>query len=349
MAKEPQGKENTNLTGKPQGTSIIQKIKDSLQSMVKSNVFYYLIAICFLAFLLTKNPVFGILVAIFIFSLLLTEAFAGASSHGWKKEAKETGIALLAALIVWFGASFLLGTASPLNGIVTCSMLPNLERGDMVVLQGGIPKAQTIDVTPDDFISLTNPKATVYYSNSSLEVMGSIFAYCAQKKGSEALCNSFIESPESFRETRGNFQFNYRKCDVTSTNGAYIGYAPCLESISYKGQIYSFNKSNDIIVYTPGTQELYFPNDIIHRAFVQIKSGSKTYYITRGDNNVVADIQGYNYANGKFNLPPSQEQLKGHVLVRLPYIGYFKLFISFFQIGDLAFVEPQGCQTVLQS
>ncbi|OIO22133.1 hypothetical protein AUJ17_00005 [Candidatus Micrarchaeota archaeon CG1_02_47_40] len=319
-----------------------------LAQMNKSGIFYILIGICFVLFLFTKSPVFGVLVAIFIISLLLVEALAGAKEHGVKKEIWETFIALLAALAAWYAFSFLLGTSAPLNGIVTCSMLPNLERGDMVVLQGGEVKAETLQVSASDFERLKEPDTLVRYEGGSLEVNGSMFAYCTQKTENSALCGQFVQEPEKFSEERGAFSFSYKKCPV-KLEGGQTGYTPCIDKIEYDGKSVAFDKRNDIIVYAPSAGELYSPNDIIHRAFVSIESEGKKYYITRGDNNVIADIQAYNYANGKFNLPPLHEQVKGKVLVRLPYVGYFKLFISVFQIGDLAFVEPQGCKSVLGS
>ncbi|MEM2963085.1 MAG: hypothetical protein QXW70_01235 [Candidatus Anstonellales archaeon] len=324
-------------------------IKEYIIQLNKNNVFYLLIGLCFILFLLTKNPVFGVLIAIFIFSLLVAEVLGGVFSHGLKKEIKETLITILYALGLWFGASILLGASSPINGIVTCSMLPNLERGDLVILSGGTPKTQFINVSISDFNSLLNPSTVVHYDNYSVDVDGSFFSFCAYNKKYEPACTLFLKNPEKFKESRGGFTFTYSRCEVSSIDGQYIGYSPCIDAIIYQNQSYRFDKSNDIIVYSPHASELYYPNDIIHRVFLGLRTDSTTYYLTRGDNNPVADIQAYNYINGKFNVPPSTTQLKGKVLLRIPYMGYFKLFISFFQIGDLAFIEPEGCKSVLQS
>ena len=40
------------------------------------------------------------------------------------------------ALVAWIVISLVLNTTSPINIITSCSMLPNLERGDVIILQG---------------------------------------------------------------------------------------------------------------------------------------------------------------------------------------------------------------------
>ncbi len=60
--------------------------------------------------------------------------------------AKEIATAFIAALLFWFALSFILNTAKPLNVVTSCSMLPDIQRGDLVIVQGGEISAPQITV-----------------------------------------------------------------------------------------------------------------------------------------------------------------------------------------------------------
>ena len=50
--------------------------------------------------------------------------------------------------------------------------------------------------------------------------------------------------------------------------------------------------------------------------------------LTKGDNNPIYDLQAYDYTRQMGNSPITPSQLKGHVILRIPYLGNLKLFIS---------------------
>ncbi len=101
-----------------------------------------LLALSVLSFSLTRNPAFAIagfvfLVALFAHDILPTK---------WNREelistGRELLYAVALAVGVWLGLQFVLGTTAPLDVVTSCSMLPNLERGDMIVVQGKRPQA----------------------------------------------------------------------------------------------------------------------------------------------------------------------------------------------------------------
>ncbi len=76
--------------------------------------------------------------------------------EGVKAAAFETGSAFLVAVAALLFASFALQTATPLDVVTSCSMLPVLERGDFVILQGGgirVPEVESFSsITSDDVI-----------------------------------------------------------------------------------------------------------------------------------------------------------------------------------------------------
>ena len=82
--------------------------------------------------------------------------------------------------------------------------------------------------------------------------------------------------------------------------------------------------------------------DIVHRTMFEINADGKVYYLTRGDNNPILDLQVYDYSRDLGNSPVPSGNSRGKVILRVPYLGYFKLFIS----GYLQ--EDSQCKTQLK-
>lgn len=298
---------------------------------------YGLIVLFLLLYIFTGVWVFGLLIGACIVWVVVLEFAQGTAEHGLKDEIKETAIALLLALLVWFGASFVLHTSSPLNAIVSCSMLPHISRGDMVVLSGDRVQAALEEVSTLANIS----RAQVYESGAKVaDVNGSIYSYCATRQDS-ALCQRFISSPEKFTERHGALTFAYEKCGIVLDKTHETVYGPCVSYLEVNGRQYYTNLSNDVVVYQPNAGEYYARvGDIIHRAYILLKDDEdgKTYFLTKGDNNPIFDIQVYDAASGQGNAPVEISRSKGRILVAVPYLGYFKLFIS-----PAAIPTPEGC------
>ncbi|MEW5996320.1 MAG: hypothetical protein AB1657_01865 [Candidatus Micrarchaeota archaeon] len=300
-----------------------------------------IIAVTLALYMLTKSGIFGVLVMLEIVGIVALEVRHGVKKHGWKAELKEIAISLGAILIIWFAAMLVMGTSVPLNAVVSCSMLPNIERGDLVLVQGSGPAGYDVELTPEEF-ALLNGSATVYGPGGSATVRGSLYTYCAQFQG-EPLCREFISGPDSFYETRGPFTFHYGTCLRKSRERDYAISTPCLSYVEVRGAPYPINLSHDTIVYGPGRGDLYsLAGDIIHRLYFRVRVGDSTYYLTKGDNNPIMDIQEYSYSREMGNSPPGDSQYKGKVIGRIPYIGYLKLFISGF------FSETMNCDSTLQ-
>jgi signal peptidase I len=275
-----------------------------------------------------------------IFIFVGMEIKTGAREHGWKHEVVDTFIALFVAIAVWYGAAFLLDTASPVSGVVSCSMLPNLYRGDFILVQGATPVAYEIEMTLEELDSLTD-KSMVTYDGKNASMDGSIFSYCILSPSSD-VCKTYEKNPEKILEKKGVFTYRYELCSVTSNNGVNTT-IPCLKSITHEGTEYLTNFSNDIIVYTPPPGFLYSSiGDIVHRAMFKINVDGKSYYLTRGDNNPILDLQVYDYGRGLTNPPIAEEHVNGKVIGRIPILGYFKLFIAGYLHED-----PQ-CRSQLQ-
>ena len=282
----------------------------------------------------------GVVIAIEIFAFVGLEVKSGVKAHGWKNEIIDTLIALAVAVFLWYGAGFLLNTETPVSGVVSCSMLPNLQRGDFVFVQGAEVRAYDIEMTSSQAESLNGP-AHITFGNESKTIPGSIFPYCVAGMGSP-MCAEFVKNPSSFVEKKGAFTYRYERCPLTFKNGTQA-YQPCLKSVEFGGVEYLTNHSNDVIIFQPPSYDYYSViGDIVHRTFFRVNVDGKYYYITRGDNNPFLDIQAYDYGSGMMNRPVPEDYLRGKVIGRLPLLGYFKLFISGFFSAD-----PQ-CETQLE-
>jgi len=289
-------------------------------------------------------PLIALAVVIEIFFFVGLEVKQGAQKHGWKHELIDTVLALVIAVAVWYGCSFLLNTSSPVSGVVSCSMLPNLQRGDFVVVQGVEPKAYELEMSQAELDSLSGRSLVSYVGINSSDVTnasldGSLLAYCFNSN--TELCQVFKSSPEKVVERKGPFTYNYQMCSISYSNGNSL-YQPCLRSVTFRNREYLTNFSNDVIVYQPVKGDLYsYVGDIVHRVMFKINVDGKKYYLTRGDNNPLLDIQAYDYGNSIGNSPVPQENARGKVIARVPILGYFKLFIS----GYLT--EDAQCRTQL--
>ena len=314
-----------------------KELPEPLAVLSSPRLAYGAIIACFLLYLISGVWVFGLLVGLGILWVVVLEFAQGTREHGLKDEIKETAIALLLALLVWFGASFVLQTPSPINAIVSCSMLPHIQRGDMVVLSG-----DRLQAPQEEVASLAGVAGAQVYENDALvaTVNGSIYSYCATRQNA-TLCQRFISSPERFVEEHGALSIGYSKCEILMDKQSDALYGPCAEWLEVNGNRYYENLSNDIVVYQPEKGEYYArTGDIIHRAFILLNNNEdgKTYFLTKGDNNPIFDIQVYDYALNEGNRPVELSRSKGRILFGVPYLGFFKLFIS-----PAAIVTPAGC------
>jgi len=308
---------------------------DKLGVFSRQKFIYLLIIVFFLLYLLFGNWLFGLFVGLLILWAVALEFLLGAKEHGVRNELKETAIALLLAVGLWLGAGFVLQTPSPLNAIVSCSMLPHIQRGDMVILSG-----DRLEAPQEELASLAGiGSAEVYLGNEKVTtVPGSLYSYCAQNPSKE-LCRDFALSPQDYTEKQGELVFGYAKCQSIYPKTGRAETGPCVEWLEVNGNRYYENLENDVVVYQPQADEYYARvGDIIHRAFIRLKVGEQAYFLTKGDNNPVFDIQIYDSASGMGNRPVDLERSKGRILFSVPYVGYLKLFIS-----PSAIPTPPGC------
>lgn len=291
---------------------------------------YYAIVVLFALFLALKSSatmsmLLLVLIGLAMFFIVLCESFAGYLEGGLRNEAREVVLAILWALCIWFSIGFLLGTKVPFNGVVSCSMVPSFERGDLLLLQADSGE-NSIALSQEDFDSLTSV-ATVSYAGSIYSFNGSIFSYCVAHPA-EGICMEFSKNAPAFYEMHGPLKFSYGYCErIAKGSGSLVSREVCVKGISYNSK--PLAPTADVAVYEPNKGDLFsYSGDIVHRIVARFSHGNMTKYVTKGDNNPVADMQVYDYAHSLGNSPFPSKSVKGTVALRLPYLGFFKLALS---------------------
>ena len=229
------------------------------------------IGIAFYAF--TQNILFAFAAFALMTAILALEFSPGKT---FKQNILEFAYALVFAVAAWFLLGFFLQTDSPINVVTSCSMLPTLERGDLIFIRGGVENAPT-----------------------AIASVGEMQAAQVHK----ALC-------------------------IAGKNSV-----PCTDDVRMANQTIRENNNNDIIVFNPKPTG---PGLLIHRVFARVETPEGIFFLTKGDNNPVLDQE-----NGRFNFV-SEKDVKGRVVLRIPYVGYLKLLLF------LQFDTPAGCDTVLR-
>lgn len=322
------------------------------------NVLYVVLFLSIVGYIATHAPFIGMLAFLMFIVLVVAEIRTSFKSEGAGKTARDVAIAIGAAVLVfWLIPALVLGTASPINAVVSCSMLPTLHRGDMVLLHG-IPnmglflqrnRIPVVNVSQSEFSSMVGNMRSefvepmAYFNGNRSNVSTTINGNASFEIGTYNLMCLLTQSspsgysgcyvPDSSASSNlirfGNATATLR----TPTGNATTVYVP---SITIGNTTIVENYSSPIIVYKTTRQDS-FSGDIIHRVFAAMRVGSSYYLLTKGDNNPVLDIEALNY-------PVNQSNVVGYVVAHVPYLGYASLIIKG-QVGNVP-----GCnQTIVRS
>ena len=319
--------------------------------LANSTVILVLFVIFLAAYIITRNIILGLIAGALLLYVLYLDVKKSVKEHGWKSEIKDVVIAAVVAVGIWLGLSLILGTPSPLNAVVSCSMLPELQRGDMIVLQGGDVNAYLVQLSAADVNSITGEGAVYYGGSKVADVNGSMLAYCSYSQYSSGEdCQKLRAEPENFEEKHGPVTFAYGRCARKAVETGAVSEIVCVKSVTVgtkDGDVrLNFDdpdfKGYNVIVYTPKKTDAFSNvGDIIHRALFAFKTeDGKIYYLTKGDNNPIFDLQMYSPDYGTNSLV-SKEQSKGRILARIPYAGYIKLIL----FGMVS--TPSGCDSYI--
>ncbi len=311
---------------------------------------YLLLLILLLLYALHNNPIIGLAVFVVLVFILVLEFRVSIHTEGARKSVYDILYAIGIAVAIWVVLIIVLQTTSPVDAVASCSMLPVLHRGDLVVLHGISNMSSFVEQHRIPVINMTQAQFSSLESNMSSEFL-SFYAFVGNNESkitevippglgySVALYNTKCLDAYSYLGQ----QDNYYRC-ISSQSNNLIKYNYAIGKEMLNGSEYSIvytssivfgnetiieNYSNPIIIYRTTSQDS-FSGDIIHRLYAVIHVGNEYYTLTKGDNNPALDIEFSNY-------PAGQNDIVGYVLADIPIVGYLKLIIS----GQLGSVP--GC------
>ncbi len=321
----------------------------------------YLLLIALIAiYALYGNIVVGAVAFILIIIILVFEVRTSVATEGARKSVVDIGVAIGAAVIFWILLIIVLHTSAPVDAVSSCSMLPALHRGDLVVLHG-------IDNVSN--FAQSNHVPVISVNQSAFDAMqasmpNEFLAYFAYFNGNKSqisyvIPNSSVQYDIGLYNTICVSQAQYlgkqsvvSKCSVPvqAQQPNLIKYSYSIGSLHYGREVFSAiytsnitignttiseNYSNPIIVYQTTSRDS-FSGSIIHRLYAILNVSGQYYFLTKGDNNQALDIEFGNY-------PSNQSAVLGYVIGDIPVLGYVKLLLS----GQIA--TPAGCNTTLST
>ncbi len=265
------------------------------------------------AYVATKFVFFAYIVFLSMLALVALDFLSPSQKkQSLKDSAFEIGTSIALALGAWILLGFLLSTSTPLNVVTSCSMLPVLDRGDLIILQGGGV------IAPE--VRFEQPLGST--ASQLAELIDSTGTFTSR------VYMPYVNGVPLFTPVVSSCKRIYRDGVVESIQ--------CVKETRFKNQVVSVDYANDIIVYDPAPSPYGL---IIHRAFAKLiardasNARDEVYYLTKGDNNQVPDqLSGIGLV--------SENKVQGKVLLRVPYVGFLKLFLF------LQFDEPKGCDYV---
>ena len=316
---------------------------------------YILLLISIMVYIFTGSSIAGAAAFILIIGVIVYEFSDSFRTIGFTKTIAEVCLAiLLAVALIWFIPSLILHTSSPIDVVASCSMLPTLHRGDIVILHD-IPNMSTfleanhipvINVSRNAFQNMEDNmqseflEPVPYSKNNASHIYSSYNASDNQSIGFYNIACMARLPPTRYSEclvtnqSSNLIQYNYSLAREVNNKGANIT-IPYVSSITIDGTTIVENYSNPIIVYKT-TKYDYFTGDIIHRLVAALDVNGSYYTLTKGDNNPVLDIEALNY-------PSNTSNVVGYVVSDVRYIGYLSLIIR----GEISPVA--GCnQTIVR-
>ena len=289
------------------------------------------------------SAVFGAMLFAMLVIVLVLEALLSAREKGSYKLVIEIVGAIVAVVVVLLILRWVLNTPNPIDVVPSCSMLPNLKRGDMVVVQGTAIsklKAQVINVSSETWnytLSHINNEfvSCVGYRQEQNQI------YVSQLVGqgdSVGLLRNTAAGAEILPNNTdiGLISYTCGTTNITFQNGT-VEREAYTSALTIANTLVTGDKNNSIIVYKTVPQDTFYQDDgdlyIVHRVYAIINASGNYYVLTKGDNNPGLDLQ---YGN----IPANQSAVQGKVIVSVPYLGYLKLALS----GS--FSQPTGCNYV---
>ncbi|MGC8729834.1 MAG: hypothetical protein ACP5RP_00400 [Candidatus Micrarchaeia archaeon] len=284
----------------------------------------------------------GLAIAIIIIAIVMDFRYS-IKSTGYKRTVTEIAIGLGAIVVLWLCLIFFLHTNHPLDVVPSCSMLPKIRPGDLLLISG----VQNIKDINAPIINVTNYSYDSWMQNYQRDELECVFY---DKSNPTRISQNYVEGyaiglyspyynaivPNSSQQYNlVKYTCQERKLLLPNNTYTYIAYT---SSISIAGKTIYGDNNNTVIVYKTLPQDSFYKEGsrfVVHRVYAIINASGSYYFLTKGDNNPGLDIQYGNY-------PASFSDIEGKLVYNVPYIGYIKLLLN----GELA--QTTGCnQTIV--
>lgn len=301
---------------------------------------YLLLVVLVAVYIFARST--GPLVLIVIVIIIVMEVVNVIRSESSKKGLLELAIAVAAVLLIWAILIVALGTTTPLDVVPSCSMLPKLNVGDMIIVQNsGISgiHATTVNVSKNAMDAYLNKTSTSTYECIAYDPSNPSRVSQYVLPGYSVGLYSYDTSSGTYtinaNQSHNLIQFNCGTAQVMYKNGTAATEA-YTSSITVNGTVIHENLNNSVLVYKTEPSDLFYKEGdryVVHRAYAVINAQGAYYVLTKGDNNPGLDIQ-------YMNVPPGTKYIEGKVISSIPYIGYIKIILSGLR-------EGAGCNSVV--
>jgi signal peptidase I len=321
------------------------KEKQSKHKPLTTWPIYILLVLFFVLYIyyqssLVFSIVFGFAAFAFLLALIIIEFVNSVRESGTKRGITEIIIAIIVVAVIWIALRAFLGTAQPLDVVPSCSMLPVLQRGDLIALSG-ISKVSQINAPVVDVSSAEVNKTFANIQNESLECISynattgaiSQFSKPGNRIGLESQKDTLVGNQS---QSSNLVKYYCGLQNVKMQNGTIEQEAYTKYIVVGQTKVVE-NLNNTVVVYQTLPTDLFYKEGdafIVHRAYAVINASGNYYVLTKGDNNPGLDIQYMNY-------PAGLGSLSGKVIGSVPYLGYLKLAFS----NQVA--TPVGCNTTV--
>ncbi len=331
-------------------TSAKAKGPGKAKAQINTLPLYVLLIVLFALYIvfqhgLVLSYMVGIALFLTLVAVICLETVNGIKEYGYRRNILEIVVVVLVVLGIWFSLRFFLATKYPLDVVPSCSMLPSLQRGSILLLHGVQGPAQlrapVVNVSKASYLGMlkeigTGSLACVAYvqNGSGIQVSQYFTAGAALGLYSSANGGSVMQEGNQ----KGPVVY---ECAVTNDtlSGGGVERIVYTKSITIGNTTVTGDRNNSVVVYSTVPQDLFYQEGdgyIVHRVYAILNVSGEYYTLTKGDNNPGLDMQ---YDNDPANL----SQVQGKVVASAPYLGYLKLILS------SQFHEPAGCNSTIQN
>ncbi|MEM0147652.1 MAG: hypothetical protein QW139_01385 [Candidatus Micrarchaeaceae archaeon] len=320
--------------------------KNGRHALSMENTLYLIALAMIIMFIATQatrfSAFFGLAALSFIIIAIVFDFVHTGNKEGYKKELIEIAIAIGVVFAIWVALIFAMHTTDPLNVVPSCSMLPVLSRGDLIIIK----KVEVSNLNAP-IVNVSNEEFQEMYENMSSEFLvclaykkfGSAYEISQEYYPGDSV-GLFENSKQGYipigsTQNLGLVRYYCGIANATYVNGTKIQLA-YTKAISINGHYIQGDRNNSIIVYKTIPQDYFYATSsyIVHRVYAVLNVSGTYYALTKGDNNPGLDMQYGNY-------PVNERYIEGELMLKIPYIGYIKLLMS----NNV--LEPSGCNLVI--